>query len=47
MKSEHPPLTKADLKAIQDRNPGSPDVRGLLWEIKRLRATILYADQLQ
>ena len=47
MKYQHPPLTKADLKAIQDRNPDAPDVRGLLWEIKRLRATVLYADQLQ
>ena len=47
MKPKHPPLTKADLKAIQDRNPDSLDVRRLLWEIKRLRATVLYADQLQ
>ena len=42
-----PPLTTEDLRAIQDRNPDSPDVRALLWEIKRMRATLLYADQLQ
>lgn len=41
-----PPLTKADLQAIQARNE-STDVRALLWEIKRLRGTISYADQLQ
>lgn len=40
------PLTKADLQAIQDRND-SPDVRALLWEIKRLRGIVLRADQLQ
>lgn len=42
-----PPLTKETLIAIQDRNPESADVRALLWEVKRLRATLLYADQLQ
>lgn len=41
-----PPLTRADLVAIQDRNPGSSDVRALLWEVKRLRALVLRADQL-
>jgi hypothetical protein len=41
------PLTQDDLRAIQDRNPGSPDTRALLWEIKRLRALVLYMDQLQ
>lgn len=41
-----PPLTKADLQAIQERNE-SPDVRTLLWEIKRLRGIVLRADQLQ
>lgn len=41
------PLTRETLKEIQDRNPGSADVRALLWEVKRLRATLLYADQLQ
>ena len=42
-----PPLTKETLIEIQERNPGSPDVRALLWEVKRLRALALYADQLQ
>ncbi len=41
-----PKLTKAELKAIQDRSD-SPDVRTLLWEIKRLRGIVLRADQLQ
>lgn len=40
-----PPLTKADLQAIQER--ASPDVLTLLWEIKRLRGIVLRADQLQ
>jgi len=34
-------LTKDDLKAIQDRNPDSLDVRALLWEVARLRALAL------
>lgn len=42
-----PPLTKADLQAIQDRCPDDPDVRALLWEVARLRSLVLYADQLQ
>lgn len=42
-----PPLTKETLRAIQDRNPESADVRALLWEIKRLRALALRTDQLQ
>lgn len=42
-----PPLTKKTLHEIQERNPASPDVRALLWEIKRLRSLVLYADQLQ
>lgn len=41
------PLTRDDLRAIQDRNPDSPDTRALLWEIKRLRGLVLYMDQLQ
>jgi hypothetical protein len=41
------PLTRAELHAIQERNRGAPDVIALLWEIARLRATVLYADQLQ
>jgi hypothetical protein len=35
------PLTREQLRAIQDRNPDSPDVRALLWEVKRLRAVVL------
>jgi hypothetical protein len=42
-----PPLTRADLVAIQERNPESADVRALLWEVKRFRALALYVDQLQ
>jgi hypothetical protein len=42
-----PPLTREQLRAIQDRNPGSSDVRELLWEVSRLRARVLRADQLQ
>lgn len=41
------PLTIDQLRGIQSRNPDSADVRALLWEIKRLRGTVLYADQLQ
>jgi hypothetical protein len=36
-----PPLPTAEIKAIQDRNSDSADVRALLWEIKRLRALTL------
>lgn len=36
-----PPLTREQLQAIQERNPDSPDMRALLWEIKRLRAVVL------
>jgi hypothetical protein len=42
-----PPLTRVDLHSIQERNRQSPDVMALLWEIARLRATVLYAEQLQ
>lgn len=42
-----PPLTKDDLLAIQTRGQGNADVRTLLWEVKRLRAMVLRADQLQ
>lgn len=42
-----PPLSRADLVAIQERNPESADVRALLWEVKRFRALALYVDQLQ
>lgn len=36
-----PPLTRADLKAIQDRSADSPDARTLLWEVARLRTVVL------
>lgn len=42
-----PPLTKDQLREIQDRNLDAPDVRALLWEVARLRSLILRADQLQ
>lgn len=35
------PLSIDDLRTIQDRNSDSPDVRALLWEVRRLRATVL------
>lgn len=46
MNAPRPKLTKSDLHEIQERND-SPDVRALLWEIKRLRGLVLRADQLQ
>ncbi len=42
-----PSLTAAELRAIWQRNPEHDDVRMLIWEIKRLRGTVLRADQLQ
>ena len=42
-----PALTAVQLNEIQARNHGSEDVFALLWEIKRLRAIVLRADQLQ
>jgi hypothetical protein len=42
-----PPLPTDQLHQIQERNRDSVDVLTLLWEIKRMRATLLYADQLQ
>ena len=41
------PLPTDRLREIQERNRDSADVLDLLWEIKRMRATLLYADQLQ
>lgn len=35
------PLTREQLQAIQERNPDSPDVLALLWEVKRLRGDAL------
>ena len=42
-----PPLPTDELRQIQKCDMESADVRALLWEIKRMRATLLYADQLQ
>jgi hypothetical protein len=42
-----PPLTADELRAIWQRNPEHADVHALVWEIKRLRATVLRADQVQ
>lgn len=41
-----PPLTRAELSAIRERNPNHPDVLALLWEIRRLRALVLRTDDL-
>lgn len=41
-----PPLTLEQIKAIQDRHPNDPDVRALLWEIRRLFSIVSRADQL-
>ena len=38
-------MTRTDLATIRQRSD-SPDVRLLLWEIKRLRGLVLRADQL-
>jgi len=40
-----PPLTTADLRAIRERSD-SPDIRALLWEIRRMRQILLRSDQL-
>ncbi|HEV2612554.1 MAG TPA: hypothetical protein VGU61_19990 [Noviherbaspirillum sp.] len=42
-----PPLTREQLTEIQERNRENEDVITLLWEIKRLRALVLRADQVQ
>jgi hypothetical protein len=47
MRRFKPKLTRQQLRIIQDRNPDSPEIRALLWEIARLRALIVRADQLQ
>lgn len=39
------PLTKADLIALQERNP-TPDARAMLWEIRRLRGLVLRSHDL-
>ena len=40
-------LTKSDLHEIKLRGRKNPDVVALLWEVHRLRAIVLRADQLQ
>jgi hypothetical protein len=40
------PLTRETLHAIGERNRGNADIQALLWEIHRLRAIALRADQL-
>jgi hypothetical protein len=42
---KYQPLSSDQLRAIYEVSP-TPAVRRLLWEIHRLRATILAADQL-
>lgn len=42
-----PPLSATELAAIWHRNPNHGDIQALIWEIKRLRGTVLRADQLQ
>lgn len=39
------PLSAEQLRAIRERQPWNPDVIALLWEIKRLRATVLRLHQ--
>lgn len=46
MSSNHPKLTRRQLRAMWLRNVDSPDVIALLWEVKRLRGIALRADQL-
>lgn len=47
MKKTPRPLSKAELQAIQARRRNDPDVMALLWEISRLRTTMLYADHFE
>lgn len=41
-----PPLTLEQIKDIQNRHLDDPDVRALLWEIRRLHSIVARADQL-
>ena len=40
------PLSHNDLRAIHQRQPWNADVIALLWEVNRLRASLLRAYQL-
>lgn len=42
----NPALATATLKEIQERNQGNADVKTLLWDIRRLHAIAIKADQL-
>ena len=42
-----PPLPTDELRAMRERQPWNPDVIALLWEVKRLRATLLRLHQLR
>lgn len=46
MSASRKPLTTVDLAAIRERSD-SPDMRAVLWEIRRLRRIISRADQLE
>jgi hypothetical protein len=41
-----PPLSLQTLRDMQDQNRGNPVVKALLWEIRRLQATVIRAEQL-
>lgn len=47
MKPARPPLSKLELQEIQARRRDDADVMALLWEIRRMRGTLSFADQLQ
>ena len=40
----YPALTIKELKAIQEANKGNPEVRRLLWEIRRLHEVLFRFD---
>ncbi|MCA8355702.1 hypothetical protein [Burkholderia cepacia] len=42
----HAPLTAAELRQIYDENP-TPAVRILLWEIHRLRLTVIHVNDVR
>jgi len=43
---ERVPLTAAELRRIYDENP-TPAVRALLWEIHRLRLTLIHVNDVR